>query len=217
MPHLLVIDHDHQLCTQVSNQLQENGYQVSCCHSSDSAQSVMQSERFDLIILDSQLPCDSSYRIAQKICQRFATPILMVCPLGNKNALLNSFQSGADHYLPKPFDVEVLIAKISAILRRVGLEKQRNRDPAQQSDTSKMLEKVPLTNTETDLLRYMMKRNQSVVTKAQLQKEVLKKELTPFDRNLDMHISNIRRKLVGCGLPKTLIKTVRGQGYTYTE
>ena len=77
------------------------------------------------------------------------------------------------------------------------------------------ISRLPLTGTEKDLLDYLIKNDGIVVSKSDLKIHVLKKELCPFDRNLDMHISNIRRKLVQAGLSKQHIKTVRGKGYSY--
>lgn len=82
---------------------------------------------------------------------------------------------------------------------------------------SGQLNSLPLTGTEAELLCYLVKNQGVVISKAELQTQVLKKELSPFDRNLDMHISNIRRKLVEAGLSKQHIKTFRGKGYSYLE
>lgn len=81
----------------------------------------------------------------------------------------------------------------------------------------KQFARIPLTTTESELLDYLVKRPDIVISKSELQKEVLKKDLCPFDRNLDMHISNIRRKMVKLGLSKQHIKTVRGKGYSFIE
>lgn len=75
--------------------------------------------------------------------------------------------------------------------------------------------RVALTQTEFKLLKYLFDRKGEVITKQELQKSVLKKDLGQFDRNLDMHISNTRRKLAKICLPKTIINTVRGQGYSF--
>ncbi len=108
--------------------------------------------------------------------------------------------------------------RIKAILRRVGLERQRQTMCSTVQTISDQLNSLPLTSTEAELLSYLVKNQGVVISKAELQTEVLKKELSPFDRNLDMHISNIRRKLVEAGgLSKQHIKTFRGKGYSYLE
>ncbi|MDF4854643.1 winged helix-turn-helix domain-containing protein, partial [Vibrio parahaemolyticus] len=110
-----------------------------------------------------------------------------------------------------------LLMRIKAILRRVGLERQRQTICNTAQSISDQLTSLPLTSTEADLLSHLVKNQGVVISKAELQTEVLKKELSPFDRNLDMHISNIRRKLVEAGLSKQHIKTFRGKGYSYLE
>ncbi|GAL03287.1 copper-sensing two-component system response regulator CpxR [Photobacterium aphoticum] len=103
------------------------------------------------------------------------------------------------------------------MMRRVELERQRSGAGYSASVVIDQLLKLPLTGTECELLEYLVKHHGVVISKAELQQVVLKKELSPFDRNLDMHISNIRRKMVQSGFSKNHIKTVRGKGYSFLE
>ncbi|MDF4942091.1 response regulator transcription factor, partial [Vibrio parahaemolyticus] len=166
---------------------------------------------------DVMLPNLNGMQVARRICQRFATPILMLTALNDENSMLDGYQAGADQYIGKPFNVAELLMRIKAILRRVGLERQRQTMCSTVQTISDQLNSLPLTSTEAELLSYLVKNQGVVISKAELQTEVLKKELSPFDRNLDMHISNIRRKLVEAGLSKQHIKTFRGKGYSYLE
>ena len=163
------------------------------------------------------LPNLDGMQVARRICQRFATPILMLTALGDEATMLDGLQAGADHFITKPFKVPELLTRISAILRRVGLERQRHTIRSGEEKMAAEMSRLPLTSTESELLEYLIKHDGIVVSKAELQKQVLKKELSPFDRNLDMHISNIRRKIVLAGMSKLHIKTVRGRGYSYSE
>jgi DNA-binding response OmpR family regulator len=163
------------------------------------------------------LPNLNGMQVARRICQRFATPILMLTALNDENSMLDGYQAGADQYIGKPFNVSELLMRIKAILRRVGLERQRQVMRCTVQSISEQLDTLPLTGTEADLLSYLVKNQGVVISKAELQIKVLKKELSPFDRNLDMHISNIRRKLVEAGLAKQHIKTFRGKGYSFLE
>ncbi len=223
MSRILVIDDDLPLCELLSEVLLEEGYEVHCCHCGESGLAHMQSYPVDLVLLDVMLPNIDGMQMARRICQRFATPILMLTALNDENTMMDSLQAGADHYMPKPFQVPELLTRMTAMLRRVGLERQRqlviNDSPKQASnrDIADQLSGLPLTGTEVDLLEYLLNRKEIVVSKAELQLKVLKKDLSPFDRNLDMHISNIRRKLVQAGLPKQCIKTIRGKGYSFVE
>ncbi|MGR5146981.1 response regulator transcription factor [Photobacterium alginatilyticum] len=217
MSQILVVDDDIQLCELLKEVLTEEGYDVHCEHCGENALTYMQGNAVDLVLLDVMLPNIDGLQVARRVCQRFATPIMMLTALGDEPSMLEGLQAGADQYLAKPFRVPELLARITVILRRVGLERQRQSINHCQTDLSQQISRLPLTGTESELIEYLINQHGVVVSKAELQKEVLKKELSPFDRNLDMHISNIRRKMVQSGLSKQHIKTVRGRGYSFLE
>ncbi|END3384632.1 response regulator transcription factor [Vibrio alginolyticus] len=217
MSRVLIVDDDVPLCELLEAVLQEEGYIVSSVHCGESALQYMEKTPVDLVLLDVMLPNLNGMQVARRICQRFATPILMLTALNDENSMLDGYQAGADQYIGKPFNVAELLMRIKAILRRVGLERQRQTMCSTVQTISDQINSLPLTSTEAELLSYLVKNQGVVISKAELQTEVLKKELSPFDRNLDMHISNIRRKLVEAGLSKQHIKTFRGKGYSYLE
>ncbi|MFH4731056.1 response regulator transcription factor [Vibrio diabolicus] len=217
MSRVLIVDDDVPLCELLEAVLQEEGYIVSSVHCGESALQYMEKTPVDLVLLDVMLPNLNGMQVARRICQRFATPILMLTALNDESSMLDGYQAGADQYIGKPFNVAELLMRIKAILRRVGLERQRQAMCSTVQTISDQLNSLPLTSTEAELLSYLVKNQGVVISKAELQTEVLKKELSPFDRNLDMHISNIRRKLVEAGLSKQHIKTFRGKGYSYLE
>ncbi|AJR06003.1 DNA-binding response regulator [Photobacterium gaetbulicola] len=217
MSKILVVDDDIVLCELLQEVLEDEGYEVHCAHCGKTGLAYLEQLPVDLVLLDVMLPYIDGMQLARRICQRFATPIIMLTALGDEASLLDGLQAGADHYMAKPFKVPELLARIKATMRRVGLEKQRSSNCTAEVEITEQLRRIPLTDTESDLLEYLVRHNGIVVSKAELQKAVLKKELSPFDRNLDMHISNIRRKIVQSGLPKQHIKTVRGKGYSFLE
>ncbi|EGQ9352824.1 TPA: response regulator [Vibrio parahaemolyticus] len=217
MSRVLIVDDDVPLCELLEVVLQDEGYTVSSVHCGESALQYMEKTPVDLVLLDVMLPNLNGMQVARRICQRFATPILMLTALNDENSMLDGYQAGADQYIGKPFNVAELLMRIKAILRRVGLERQRQTICNTAQSISDQLTSLPLTSTEAELLSHLVRNQGVVISKAELQTEVLKKELSPFDRNLDMHISNIRRKLVEAGLSKQHIKTFRGKGYSYLE
>ncbi|MEZ9955782.1 DNA-binding response regulator [Vibrio cyclitrophicus ZF170] len=217
MSRVLVVDDDIQLCELLGEVLENEGYHIDTVHCGESALEFIQSHPVDLVLLDVMLPNLSGIQVARRICQRFATPILMLTALNDDASMLDGYQAGADQYIAKPFNVPELLTRIKVILRRVGFERQRQSLASSNQGLGEQLARLPLTGTEKDLLDYLVKNDGIVVSKSDLQIHVLKKELCPFDRNLDMHISNIRRKLVQAGLSKQHIKTVRGKGYSYLE
>ncbi|HCE1827839.1 TPA: response regulator transcription factor [Vibrio parahaemolyticus] len=217
MSRVLIVDDDVPLCELLEVVLQDEGYTVSSVHCGESALQYMEKTPVDLVLLDVMLPNLNGMQVARRICQRFATPILMLTALNDEDSMLDGYQAGADQYIGKPFNVAELLMRIKVILRRVGLERQRQTICNTAQSISDQLTSLPLTSTEAELLSHLVKNQGVVISKAELQTEVLKKELSPFDRNLDMHISNIRRKLVEAGLSKQHIKTFRGKGYSYLE
>ena len=217
MSRVLIVDDDVPLCELLATVLQDEGYTVSSVHCGESALQYMEKTPVDLVLLDVMLPNLNGMQVARRICQRFATPILMLTALNDESSMLDGYQAGADQYIGKPFNVAELLMRIKAILRRVGLERQRQTICNTVQNISDQITSLPLTSTEAELLSHLVKNQGVVISKAELQTEVLRKELSPFDRNLDMHISNIRRKLVEAGLSKQHIKTFRGKGYSYLE
>ncbi len=214
MSQILVVDDDVQLCELLTAVLAEEGYQVHSVHCGEAALNYMQDNSVDLVLLDVMLPNINGLQVARRICQRFATPILMLTALADETSMLNCLQAGADQYIAKPYSVPELLTRIQAMLRRVGLEKRRH-TLGGESELEEQMSRLALTTTEAELLAYLVSRHEIVVSKAELQKQVLKKDLCPYDRNLDMHISNIRRKMVRSGLSKLHIKTVHGKGYSF--
>jgi len=211
---ILVVDDDLQLCELLAEVLMDDGHQVHCEYCGESALAYMQGHTVDLVLLDVMLPNVNGLEVAKQVCQRFATPILMLTALADESSMLDCLQSGADQYIAKPYNVPELLTRINAMLRRVSLEKRR-KVVTHQSKLSQQIADLLLTTTEAELLAYLFSRQDMVITKAELQKQVLKKDLCAFDRNLDMHISNIRRKMVKSGLSKLLIRTVHGKGYSF--
>ncbi|HHG3168085.1 TPA: response regulator transcription factor [Vibrio parahaemolyticus] len=209
MSRVLIVDDDVPLCELLEVVLQDEGYTVSSVHCGESALQYMEKTPVDLVLLDVMLPNLNGMQVARRICQRFATPILMLTALNDENSMLDGYQAGADQYIGKPFNVAELLMRIKAILRRVGLERQRQTICNTAQSISDQLTSLPLTSTEAELLSHLVKNQGVVISKAELQTEVLKKELSPFDRNLDMHISNIRRKLVEAGVSILHSKTQR--------
>lgn len=174
---IVVVDDDILLCSLLTEVLSDEGYDVESFHSGEDALNYMQDHSVDLVLLDVMLPKLNGMQVARRICQRFATPILMLTALNDESSMLDGLQAGADQFLAKPFKVPELLARITTILRRVGLERQRNL-LVQKDNTElfKQFARIPLTTTESELLDYLVKRPDIVISKSELQKEVLKKD-----------------------------------------
>lgn len=221
MPSLLIANDEPALYQSLQPILESEGYQVHCVHDGEQALTLLARIPFDLVLLDMMLPKLNGLQAARRICQRFSTPIIMLSAVTDEAAKIKGYEAGADHYLTKPFSPPKLLALIKASLRRVALEKQRHAHYLTLPLTDELshhltiLRRLPFTQTELDLVTYLAAHTRKVISKAELQHQVLKRELCPFDRNLDMHISNIRRKLSQAGWSKSTIRTARGVGYQF--
>ncbi|REL28892.1 DNA-binding response regulator [Thalassotalea euphylliae] len=217
MPNILVADDDLQLCELLKSVLEEENYTISLAHDGEQALDILGQKSIDLLLLDVMMPKLNGIQTAKQVCKRFATPILMLTAMADESAKIEGFAAGADHYLAKPFSVPELLVRIKAILRRVAMERQRTGTAISDTNLQQAIQALPLTNTEFELIDYLMQHQGRTVSKKDLQIKILRRDYCQFDRNLDMHISNIRRKLTQAGLPKKTIVTVRGKGYAFTQ
>ena len=216
MAQILIVSNNLQLDELLSRALAGQGHQLHQVSTEEQALHFLQHNSVALAILSTVLPTLSGVQLARRICQRFATPLVMLSPVADDNLMLDCLRAGADQYLTLPVTDAELLVRIQVLLRRVGLEQQRT-NYGGNSLLLKQISQLALTGSEAELLKYLVTRPELVVSKSELQKQVLKKDLCPFDRNLDMHISNIRRKMVMAGLSKLHIKTVRAKGYSFSE
>ena len=233
MDRVLVVDDDVELCELVAEYLHAEGYQTEAAH--DGEQGVVRaiSGEHALVILDVMLPGLNGFEVLRRIrAASSRTPVLMLTARGADVDRIVGLEIGADDYLAKPFNPRELVARIRAILRRA---KPGTDDASRTAHTSERLnvgdieldtgtrivrragEEVELTAVEFDLLAALLRAAGRVITREELVKAVLGRNLTPFDRSIDMHISNLRRKLGHHYSTETeRIKTVRGVGYIYT-
>lgn len=149
-------------------------------------------------------------------------PLAVLSHSNSDSERLEALEQGADIYLNRPFHVKELLLNIAAFKRHADLGAMldaRHRRALSFDDNrftiSVHQRELVLTQTEFRLFKYLFERNGAVVTKDELQRKVLNKPLGRFDRNLDMHISNTRKKLTQLSLPREWINTVRGQGYRF--
>ncbi|MGJ8581924.1 MAG: winged helix-turn-helix domain-containing protein [Psychromonas sp.] len=217
MSKIVVVDIDLESRALLTKLLVKASHQVTCLSNSQCVLNLLSQQGADLVIIND---CSSSEEILfliSSIYTDFAAPILLLSEPEKQLDLLEQLNAGADQYLMKPYSDNALLIHVNVLLRRVALEKKRASFTHCSEQFSFKISRLPFTETEQQLLQYLSSKEGDIISKATLQKEVLKKELSSFDRNLDMHISNIRRKMSNAGLAKTHIKTVHGKGYTFCE
>ena len=223
MQRILVVDDDKKIRKIVKAYLKNENFEVKTVENGEKALTEVKSFSPDLMVLDLMLPNLSGEEICQKIRQNSDLPILMLTAKSQENDKINGFNYGADDYLTKPFSPKELIARIKAILRRSDFEKEKAEvlvfgKGKIELYPQKMLvksqgKKINLTNTEFKILHTLIINNGQILSREQLAEKVMGLEFKGFDRTIDAHIKNIRKKL---SLNKDeYIKTVYGAGYKF--
>lgn len=225
---ILIIDDDEELSELVGEYLAAEGFETETAHDGESGLEKALSGDFDLVTLDVMLPTRNGFDVLREIREKSEVPVLMLTARGEDRERIVGLESGADDYLPKPFNPRELVARLRAILRRVETNQNSGEaasDKLQVDDVevrisarsaAKNGEDLALTSVEFDLLKELLKEAGRVVKKEALSERVLERRLSPFDRSLDMHVSNLRKKLGARQDDSERIKTVRSVGYIYT-
>src|SRR5262249_29560208 len=227
MDKILMIDDDVALCELVTEYLTPLGFDVETVHRGDTAADRALEGKHSLVVLDVMLPGLNGLEVLRKIRGQSRIPVLMLTARGDEIDRIVGLEIGADDYLPKPFNPRELAARIRAILRRSTANQiaDAGRDilvgDVEMETGTRIVrragETIELTVVEYDLLERLLRAAGRIVTREELTKEVLGRSSTPFDRSIDMHISNLRKKLGHRVGEADRIKTVRGVGYIYAQ
>ena len=227
MNKVLIIDDDEELCDLVSEYLTVEGFETTAVHDGDTGLSRALSGKFDLAILDVMLPKLNGFDVLRNLREKSGMPVLMLTARGDDVERIVGLEIGADDYLPKPFNPRELVARLRAILRRASNDAGDHSsvekiavDDLELSASARSVKRdgdeLPVTSVEFDLLSALLRDAGKVVKKEDLSENVLERRLSPYDRSLDMHISNLRKKLGLRSDGSERIKTVRSVGYIYT-
>ncbi len=225
MEKLLLVDDDVVTREVLTKALSLHDFEVTCACNGEQALLLLEQHTPDVIILDVDMPYMDGFSFLRE--RNDALPVILISVTDDESLRIKGFELGADDFLAKPFSAKELSVRIAALKRRIDIVKaeQEFNQPSltanilfDEQDFSVEFDKhrVLLTQTEFNLFKYLFDRKGEVISKSELQLSVLKKELGKFDRNLDMHISNTRKKLASTEIPKTVINTVRGKGYSFS-
>jgi len=226
MDRILIIDDDEELCELVSEYLTVEGFSVESVNDGESGLARALDGDHDMVILDVMLPKMNGFDVLRNLRQKSKLPVIMLTARGDDMERIVGLEIGADDYLAKPFNPRELAARLRAILRRsvvpetAGGNEALDVDgvrlsPASRSATLEGSE-LSLTSVEFGLLHELLKEAGKIVKKEDLSETVLERKLSPYDRSLDMHISNLRKKLGPRSDGGDRIKTIRSVGYIYT-
>ena len=223
MNRILIIDDDEELCELVAEYLTVEGFEAEAVHDGESGLQRALSNEYDLVTLDIMLPKKNGFDVLRELRRTSKVPVLMLTARGEDTERIVGLETGADDYLAKPFNPRELVARLRAILRRVEMppedDKLKVDDVEMQISARSVVkngEDLTLTSVEFDLLKKLLKHAGKVIKKEDLSETVLERKLSPFDRSLDMHISNLRKKLGVRDDHSERIKTIRSVGYIYT-
>lgn len=223
---ILLIDDDVELSEMLQSYLETMGYEVTTASDGEKGISAATEGEYDLILLDVMMPRLDGFEVLKKLRQTHLTPVLMLTARGDDYDRILGLELGADDYLPKPFNHRELIARIKAIFRRLDLGSHaKQHQDLTVNDIELSISKqeaaisghaLTLTGTEFSILRILMVNAGELVTKEDISQKVLGRKLMAFDRSIDMHVSNIRKKL-GEYCSNDKIKTIRGAGYLFRQ
>lgn len=230
MPHILLIDDDTELTSLLKEVLSFEGFEVSEANNGEEGLAALD-DSVDLILLDVMMPVLNGMETLKRLREKWETPVLMLTAKGEEIDRVIGLELGADDYLPKPFSDRELLARIRAILRRTqttnaAAKSNKNSDVIEHQDIQVFPGKqeaycqgqlIDLTTTEFALLSHFIQNPGETLTKETLSLDVLGKRLAAFDRAIDMHVSNLRKKLPERADGKPRIKTLRGRGYLLVE
>lgn len=224
MSKILLVDDDPLFSVWLAHALCTQGHEVKCAVNGIEGLACIESFAPDIIVLDLVMPQMNGFELLK--ARECSTPVLMISARDNEDDRITGYELGADDFLSKPFSIKEIFVRLRALERRLCAG--HSHSPQMATVAAKVINfdemsyritigtrYVDLTQTEFKLFKYLFERKGQVITKQELQRSVLQKDLGRFDRNLDMHISNTRRKLANISLPRNLINTVRGQGYSF--
>lgn len=224
--HILLVEDDRRLITLIREYLEKHEFQVTTAERGDIAVTLITEYQPDLVILDLMLPGKDGFTVCKEVRGKYTGPILMLTAKEEDNDQIHGFEIGADDYVKKPVEPQVLLARIRALLRRfsVGLEQPKRPDTiifgeleiCKASRSVKLKgATIDLTSSEYDLLIFLAEAAGVILDRDQLFKSLRGIEYDGLDRAVDVNISRLRKKLGDSSSHPYKIKTVWGQGYLF--
>ena len=219
---LLLVDDDAELCEMMREFFEQNGHTLDCVRNGTDGLKCAIEQAYDLVILDVMLPGLNGFMLLSRLRRRREVPVIMLTAKTTPRDRIQGLESGADDYLPKPFDPDELLARVRAVLRRTGkaspdwllhFASDDLRINGQTRQVWLRSEPIDLTAVEFDILYQLVCSAGRVLTREELTAAILERSPTPYDRSLDVHISHLRKKLQPVGRQ---IQTIRGVGYLFT-
>lgn len=223
-----MVDDDVELCELLTEYLGAEGFAVEAVHDGREGLARASAGSHALVVLDVMLPGQNGFDVLRRLREGSQVPVVMLTARGHEVDRIVGLEMGADDYLAKPFNPRELVARIRAIQRRLDRERAAVREGGAEVLTAGDVtlfvasrtvqrggEDVALTSAELTLLEVLLRAAGTVVSREDLSLRVLDRRFSPYDRSIDVHVSNLRKKLGPSPSGRDRIKTVRGHGYLY--
>lgn len=227
--HILIVEDDREISALVARYLSQNGMRTSAARDGREMDRILRDGRFDLIVLDLNLPGEDGLSICRRLRQTTQMPIIMLTARSEDVDRIIGLEMGADDYLGKPFNPRELLARIRAVMRRQGAgQADPNEAPgsfvfqgwtlnaSNRELTNPDNVRVAVTGAEFDLLRVFCERPGRVLSRDALLDLTQGRTAAPFERSIDILISRLRQKIEREPREPELIKTIRSGGYLFT-
>jgi len=219
---ILLADDDTELSGLLKEYFESEGFDVRLAPDGTTALEEARKPGLDLAVLDVMMPGMSGMDVLKQLRMESKLPVIMLTARGDDMDRILGLELGADDYVPKPCNPRELLARIRAVMRRgqsPGDQSEISLDDLVLNHASRTLlksgEPVDLTSTEFSILYALLQDRGEVVSKRDLYLSALGREPVPHDRSVDMHVSNLRRKLGPDPRGDNRIETIRGIGYQY--
>lgn len=230
---ILIVEDEAHLAQGLLFNLQAEGHEIAIDSDGESALDRLSRESFDAVLLDVMLPGKDGFEVVAELrARQNYVPVLMLTARGRPEDVLQGFAAGADDYLPKPFDLSILLARLNGLLRRLKWHQPVDRNPVSSDDPSSFeingrlidfegLEltangrRIRLTLMEADLLRYLVRNQGRIVSRKELLEQVWRVHEDTDTRAIDNFIVRLRRYIEDEPSEPRYLKTVRGVGYRF--
>jgi two-component system response regulator CpxR len=224
MTQVLLIDDDTELTKLLEEYLEEEQFHLDAAHDGVAGLEKALHNQYGVVVLDVMLPGMSGLDVLKQLRQKSSVPVLMLTARGSELDRILGLELGADDYLPKPFNPRELVARLRAILRRTSSGAAVSGQPIHLADLELHPESrsvtcngkpVTLTGAEFDLLHTFLRNPGKIISREDLTQAALGRPMSAMDRSIDVHVSNLRRKLGTYDGNYERIKAIRGSGYVY--
>jgi two-component system response regulator CpxR len=222
---VLLVDDDEPLCRMLEEYLADEGFTAAAAHDGASGLDMAATGDFDIVVLDVMLPVFDGFEVLRRLRTASRVPVIMLTAMGNDVDRIVGLEIGADDYLTKPFNPRELVARLRAILRRadapetpsgtVTADTPAGRLQLDPKSLSAQLGQrdLELTSAEFRTLKCLAEHAGEVVSREELTRQALGRRLGAYDRAIDTHISNLRKKLGPAPENAVVIRSVRNAGY----